>query len=223
MSFEIAAGYRCCSTFRVSIDIISLSKFEAAPIVIPSDIGLDGELDLAFLLFSCLGLGVKSVSECISPDGQSQKHCHAFIVQCLETLSFLELGCSSLGLMLHIIGFLPCLTREDCSFFRQLLLVSNLTSFWETVPLLHWSRNAPRSSGVSRSLPGRSRRGLFQVVMMVAVGTEGSVGVTFSAPASAFCPSSPSRFFSLLSFMPLTERSLWPSLVAPKAKKSKIG
>ena len=53
--------------FRVSTDIISLSNVEDIAIVIQSDIGLDGELDFAFLLFSCLGLGVESVSECISP------------------------------------------------------------------------------------------------------------------------------------------------------------
>ena len=54
--------------FCVPIDIIILSKVEVAPIVIPSDIGLSGELDNAFLPFSYLGLGVKSISECTSPE-----------------------------------------------------------------------------------------------------------------------------------------------------------
>ena len=53
------------------IDIISLSIVEDTLIVIPSDTGLDSELDLlldliVFLLFSCLGLSVRSISECSS-------------------------------------------------------------------------------------------------------------------------------------------------------------
>ena len=47
----------------VSIDIISLSDVEDAPIVSPSDNSLDGQVDIAFLFISCLGLGVKSMSE----------------------------------------------------------------------------------------------------------------------------------------------------------------
>ena len=53
--------------FCVHINI-SLSNVEDAPIVIPSDTRLDGELDIVFLLFSCLRLRVKPVSECISPE-----------------------------------------------------------------------------------------------------------------------------------------------------------
>ena len=56
-----------------------------------------------------------------------------------------ELGCSSLGLMLDIIAFLPSLTREDCSFLRLLLLVSYLDVpspyglyFFLFFPLLPW-------------------------------------------------------------------------------------
>ena len=52
--------------FCVPIDIINLSKVEDIPIVNPSDIGLDGELGIALLWFSCFELGVKSVSECTS-------------------------------------------------------------------------------------------------------------------------------------------------------------
>ena len=37
-----------------------------------------------------------------------------------------ELVCSSLGLILNIIAFLVCLTRDDCSFLQLLLLVSDL-------------------------------------------------------------------------------------------------
>ena len=51
-----------------------------------------------------------------------------------------ELGCPSLGLMLDIIAFLPCLTREDCSFLRLLLLISNLN-----VPLINISSFASAS------------------------------------------------------------------------------
>ena len=44
----------------VSIDIISLSDVEDAPIVSPSD---NGQVDIAFFFISCLGLEVKSMSE----------------------------------------------------------------------------------------------------------------------------------------------------------------
>ena len=63
---RLQPGARWCTTFLCA-HIISLSNVEDVPIIIPSDIVLDGEFDIAFLLFSCLGLGVKSVSECISP------------------------------------------------------------------------------------------------------------------------------------------------------------
>ena len=36
-------------------------------IVIPFDTGLDGEVDITFLFFTCFELGVKSVSECMNP------------------------------------------------------------------------------------------------------------------------------------------------------------
>ena len=49
------------------IDIISLSNGKVVPIVIPSDIGLIGEVDAAFLPSSCFGLGVKSVSQFANP------------------------------------------------------------------------------------------------------------------------------------------------------------
>ena len=49
------------------IDIISLSYVDDAPIAIPSELALVGESDNALLLFSCLKLGVKSMSECIIP------------------------------------------------------------------------------------------------------------------------------------------------------------
>ena len=117
----------------VPIDTTSLSIFEHVPIVIPPDIGLDGEWEIALLLFSCLGLGVKFVSECISPawpkteDNPSVrsdvKHSSYTVLKLF--LAF-ELDCSFLGLMLGIIAFLPCLAREDCSFLRLMILVSNL-------------------------------------------------------------------------------------------------
>ena len=59
--------------FCMPIDIISLSNFEDSPIVILLDIGLDGEIEITFFLFSCLGLGVKSVSECISTGWSKQE------------------------------------------------------------------------------------------------------------------------------------------------------
>ena len=45
--------------FCLLIDVINLSKVDDAPIVIPSDMGLVGEADDAFLLISFLGHGVK--------------------------------------------------------------------------------------------------------------------------------------------------------------------
>ena len=48
--------------FCVPIDIINLSNDEDSPTVIPSDTGLVGELDNAFLHLSCLGHGVKSIT-----------------------------------------------------------------------------------------------------------------------------------------------------------------
>ena len=117
----------------VPTDIISLSNVEDVLTVIPFDIGLNGEFDIAFLLISCLGLGVKSVSESISPrwpkpednpSVRSEAMRSSFNVLKLFLAS--ELGCSSLGLMLDIIAFLSCLTREDCSFHRLLPLVPDL-------------------------------------------------------------------------------------------------
>ena len=58
-------------------------------------------------------------------------------------------GCSSLGFILDIIAFLPCLTREDCSFLRLLLLVSDLG-----VPLNHSS--SPVSASERSEVPGFS-------------------------------------------------------------------
>ena len=52
----------------ISIDIISLSNVESVSTGIHSDTGLDGEVDIAYLFFSCFGLEVKSVSEFISPE-----------------------------------------------------------------------------------------------------------------------------------------------------------
>ena len=49
--------------FCVPIDIIRLSNVGDVPIVILSDIGLGGELDIAFMFFCCFGLEVKSVSD----------------------------------------------------------------------------------------------------------------------------------------------------------------
>ena len=78
--------------FGVPIDVISLSNVEDAPIVIPFDIGLDGELDFAFLFFSRLGLGsnilfrvhksrlVKSRRQFISSERR-----HAFIIKRFKT------------------------------------------------------------------------------------------------------------------------------------------
>ena len=73
----------------VPIDIISLSNVEDAPINIPSDIGLVGESDNAFLLFSCLGLGVKSIPSAPAPDRHNQNTIHHFgITPCVNrTLS----------------------------------------------------------------------------------------------------------------------------------------
>ena len=107
----------------MSIDIISLSNVEDVPLVILSDIGLDGELDIAFLHFSCLGLVLKSVFECISPRWSKPARSDVMRSSYNVFRLFLafELGCCSLGLMLDIIAFLPCLTREDCSFIRLLL------------------------------------------------------------------------------------------------------
>ena len=51
----------------VHIDIISLSIFDDVPIVFPSDTDVGGEVDIAFLIFSCFGLRVKFISKCISP------------------------------------------------------------------------------------------------------------------------------------------------------------
>ena len=91
----------------MSIDIISLSNVEGVSIVIPSDIGLDGELDIAFLHFSCLGLDVKSVFECISPGGSkpAQSDVMRSSYHVIKLVLAFELCCSSLGLMLDIIAF----------------------------------------------------------------------------------------------------------------------
>ena len=48
--------------FCLLMDVINLSKVDDAPIVIPSDMGLVGEADDAFLLISFLGHGVKFTS-----------------------------------------------------------------------------------------------------------------------------------------------------------------
>ena len=48
--------------FHWPIDIINLANVEDVPTVIPSDMGLVGEVDNAFLLMSFLGHGVKSTS-----------------------------------------------------------------------------------------------------------------------------------------------------------------
>ena len=73
------------------------------------------------------------MSECISPGPsylednpsvRSDVMCSSYIV--LKLLFDFEHGCSSLGFMLDIIAFLPCLTREDCSFLRLLPLISDL-------------------------------------------------------------------------------------------------
>ena len=58
----------------------------------------------------------------------------------LKLLLAFELGCSSLGFILDIIAFLPCLTRENYSFLRLLLLVSDLE-----VPLNNSSSHTPTS------------------------------------------------------------------------------
>ena len=99
--------------FGVPIDIISLSNAEDAPIVIPFDIGLDGELDIAFLFFSRLGLGVISFSECISPGWLSPENSSSVrrdamrsSYNVLKLVFAPELDCSSLGPMLDIIAFL---------------------------------------------------------------------------------------------------------------------
>ena len=149
----------------VPTDIIRLSNVEDVPIFIPSDIRLDGELDIAFLLFSCLGLGLKSVSKCISP-GWSKPEDNTAVgndtmrssYNVLKLFHAFELDCSSLGLKLDIIAFFPCLTREDCSFLRYWLSVSDLD-----VPLNNTSSLASASersevSWVSQSLPLHRRR-----------------------------------------------------------------
>ena len=55
--------------FCVPVDNLSNSNVEDVPIVfvIPSDIGLAGELELAFLFFSCFGLVKKIESEFTNP------------------------------------------------------------------------------------------------------------------------------------------------------------
>ena len=135
-SLVIDDAPHCC----IPTDIISLSNVEDVPIVIPSDIGFNGELDIAFYLFSCLllrspcpWLVVKSVSHCISPgwskpednpSAPSDAMRSSYIV--LKLFLAFDLGCSSLGLMLDIIEFLPCLTRGECSLLRLMLLISVL-------------------------------------------------------------------------------------------------
>ena len=109
-------------------------------------------------------------SECMSPrpsypednpSVRSDLMRSSYIV--LKLLFALKLGCFSLGLILDIITFLPCLTREDCSFLHLLLLVSNLA-----VPLNNSSSRASTSEGSeassvlstssrSKSSPGSSR------------------------------------------------------------------
>ena len=55
-----------------------------------------------------------------------------------------------------------------------------------------------------------------------STSSKGSVSVKIAAPASAFYPSSQLRFLSLLSFIPLTERTVRPLLVASQVKTSEM-
>ena len=128
---------------------ISLS-IQSAPIVISSDIGLDGKLDIAFLFFSRLGLGVKSVPECISPgltrpeDSPSvRSDAMRSSYSVLKFFFALELDCPSLELMLDVILFSFCLASEDCSFLRPLFSVTDLEV------LLNPSSSAVSASGRS--------------------------------------------------------------------------
>ena len=156
------------------------------------------------------------MSECISP-GWSNTEDNPSDWSGAMRLSYIvlkfflafELGCSSLRLMLDIIAFLPCLTREDCSFLRLLLLVSDLD-----VPLNNSSSHASASEcsevlrgfstpSCSKSSPGSCGSSWWWWSGRISVcspSSKGSVGVMFASPASAFRPSSPSRFLSLLSF-----------------------
>ena len=63
-------------SFSVPIDIISLYNVDDVPIVIPSFISLDGELDIAFMFFSCFKLGRNPCPSALVPNGQSQKIVH---------------------------------------------------------------------------------------------------------------------------------------------------
>ena len=80
-------------TFCVPINIIRLSNFEYATIVFLSDFVLN-ELEIAFLPFSCFGLGVKSLSECISSglsspeDYINSERRHVLITERLKTIFF---------------------------------------------------------------------------------------------------------------------------------------
>ena len=134
-----------------------------------------------------------------------------------------ELDCSSLGLILNIIAFLLCLAREVFSSLRLSRLVSKLK-----VPLNISSSHAiasdrsevlpdPSTLSGSKSSPDPSsspswwRSGRINVC---SLSWKRSRWVRLAAPASTFRPSSPSRFFWLLSFIPLTERLPLSSLVA---------
>ena len=58
------------------IDNISLLNVEYVSIVIPSDTCLGGEVDIAFILFPCFGLGSISCPSALVPDGQNQMALH---------------------------------------------------------------------------------------------------------------------------------------------------
>ena len=85
----------------------------------------------------------------------------------LKLFLVFEIGCSSLGLRLDIITFLPCFTREDCSFLHMLLLVSDLD-----VSLNSSSSRASTSELLLHNfLPFKIFARFFQVHVMVVVGS----------------------------------------------------
>ena len=96
--------------------------------------------------------------------------------------------------MLDIIAFLPCLTREDCSFPRLLPLVSGLkdhlnnsSSGTLTSERSEFSRVSSVSSRSTSSpgSPGSSRWCWSGRIGVCSPSSKGSVGVKLAAPASA--------------------------------------
>ena len=119
----------------------------------------------------------------------------------------------------------------NCSFLRLSLLVSYLDVTFDNCssPALPSERSEvlPDPSILFRSEsspdPSKSPRSWWSGWINVCSPSYiGSGWVTFTAPASAFCLSLPSRFFSLPSFILFTKRSLRFSLVASLTRNPEV-